>query len=131
MRAPPGHVVVVGAGWAGCAAAVEAQRMGWHVSLIEAARQPGGRARSVALTDTLTMDNGQHILIGAYTRCLQLMQQVGVDAAQLLHRAPLDLRSQRSRARGRQRLKELPALHAAIESQHPPGRWPGRDPMVN
>ena len=67
--------------------------MGWHVSLIEAARQPGGRARSVALTDTLTMDNGQHILIGAYTRCLQLMQQVGVDAAQLLHRAPLDLRS--------------------------------------
>lgn len=67
--------------------------MGWHVSLIEAARQPGGRARSVALTETLTMDNGQHILIGAYTRCLQLMQQVGVDAAQLLHRAPLDLRS--------------------------------------
>jgi squalene-associated FAD-dependent desaturase len=55
------------------------------------APQLGGRARSVT-HDGLTLDNGQHILIGAYRDTLALMRQVGVDPAAVLHRQPLTLR---------------------------------------
>ena len=40
-------VAIVGAGWAGCAAAVEATRLGHHVTIFEASRTAGGRARRV------------------------------------------------------------------------------------
>ena len=89
------NVCIVGAGWAGCAAAVEAVLAGHAVTLIEAAREPGGRARTLATrrTDgsTLLLDNGQHILIGAYTECLRLMREVGVHPDTALHREPLAL----------------------------------------
>ncbi len=84
-------VAVVGAGWAGLAAAVRACQAGHHVTVYDMAAQAGGRARSVQ-TDGLALDNGQHILIGAYTRTLALMDTVGADAATLLHRMPLTLR---------------------------------------
>jgi squalene-associated FAD-dependent desaturase len=51
--------------------------------------RPGG---GVVMTDTLTLDNGQHILIGAYTATLGLMRAVGVDPARALRRLPLALR---------------------------------------
>lgn len=90
------RVAVVGAGWAGLAAAVEASRCGHEVTLIEATRQAGGRARSLTLErpggEPLEVDNGQHILIGAYRSCLQLMRQVGVDLEAVFLRLPLDLR---------------------------------------
>jgi squalene-associated FAD-dependent desaturase len=38
------------------------------------------------------LDNGQHILIGAYTETLNLMKTVGVDPNQALLRLPLELR---------------------------------------
>ena len=41
------HVAVIGAGWAGLAAAMEAARRGAHVTLFEMAAQAGGRARDV------------------------------------------------------------------------------------
>jgi squalene-associated FAD-dependent desaturase len=89
-------VAVIGAGWAGMAAAVEAVRTGHQVTVFEAARTLGGRARAVEteLPDgqTVTLDNGQHILIGAYHDTLRLMQQVGVDPAVTLHRLPLTLK---------------------------------------
>lgn len=88
-------ICVVGAGWGGCAAAVEAALRGHRVTLIEATRTPGGRARSVPLEradgSTLVLDNGQHILIGAYTECLRLMHAVGADPGLLLQREPLAL----------------------------------------
>ncbi len=84
-------VAVVGAGWAGLAAAVRATQAGHAVTLFEMAAQPGGRARGVDV-DGRPLDNGQHILIGAYTRTLDLMHTVGADAASLLHRQPLELR---------------------------------------
>ena len=87
MRAAA-QVAVVGAGWAGLAAAIAATQAGAEVTLFEAARAPGGRART--LPDS-RLDNGQHILIGAYTECLRLMQLVGVDATTALHRQPLAL----------------------------------------
>ncbi|WP_427911780.1 hydroxysqualene dehydroxylase HpnE [Ramlibacter sp. MMS24-I3-19] len=89
-------LAVVGGGWAGLSAAVAGTKAGHAVTLFEAARQFGGRARSLAVTlpdgrETL-LDNGQHILIGAYSETLALMRQVGVDPAQVLLRLPLTLR---------------------------------------
>ena len=39
----------------------------------------------------LALDNGQHILIGAYQATLELMREVGADTAPLLRRLPLAL----------------------------------------
>ena len=78
------------------AAAVQLQQQGQHVHIYEASRIWGGRARALTLQgpegQTWTIDNGQHILIGAYQACLQMMQAVGVDASSALLRLPLDLR---------------------------------------
>lgn len=88
-------VAVVGAGWAGMAAAVTATQAGHHATVFEAARAVGGRAR--ALNGTLpngtpvVLDNGQHILIGAYSATLKLMRTVGVDPQATLLRLPLTL----------------------------------------
>ena len=83
---------VIGAGWAGLACAVEATRLGHAVTLFEAAPTPGGRARRVDNMHGMALDNGQHILIGAYTATLKLMREVGVDVDQALQRLPLSLR---------------------------------------
>ena len=88
-------VAVIGAGWAGCAAAVEATRLGHQVTIFEASRIPGGRARRVTATlngQPALLDNGQHILIGAYRETLRLMTDVGVDIESALLRLPLNLR---------------------------------------
>ena len=83
------RVAVVGAGYAGLAAAVELARAGSHVTVFEANRVAGGRARRVEYRGTL-LDNGQHLLLGAYRDTLALMREVGVpDRA--LHRFPLTL----------------------------------------
>ena len=85
------RVAVIGGGWAGLAAAVRATQAGHRVSLIEMAAQLGGRARRVDVQG-LALDNGQHILIGAYRSTLALMATVGADSGALLHRQPLTLR---------------------------------------
>lgn len=89
------RVAVVGAGWAGLSAAVRACKDGHHVTLLEAATTPGGRARALSIDlDTnasVTVDNGQHILIGAYHDTLALMHEVGVDPHAALLRLPLAL----------------------------------------
>ena len=86
---------IVGAGWAGLAAAAQAVQDGHQVTVFEAARTPGGRARDLAITlpdgRNVTVDNGQHILIGAYTESLRLMREVGVDVKAGLQRLPLTL----------------------------------------
>jgi squalene-associated FAD-dependent desaturase len=93
--APSLDVAIVGGGWAGMAAAVRATQAGHRVTVLEVARTLGGRAR--AMRDTLPdgtpvlLDNGQHILIGAYTESLALMREVGVDPAAALLRLPLSL----------------------------------------
>jgi hydroxysqualene dehydroxylase len=94
LNAASKKVAVVGAGWAGCAAAVEATRLGHAVTLFEATRTPGGRARRVdGLMDAqpVSLDNGQHILIGAYSETLRLMADLGVDQHTSLLRLPLTL----------------------------------------
>ncbi|WP_174874422.1 hydroxysqualene dehydroxylase HpnE [Vogesella oryzae] len=81
------RVAIIGAGWAGLAAAIELADAA-NVVVFEAGRVPGGRARSVEL-DGMRLDNGQHILIGAYRECLRLMRKVGVDPQQTLAAQPL------------------------------------------
>ncbi|MCE1239628.1 MAG: hydroxysqualene dehydroxylase HpnE [Azonexaceae bacterium] len=83
-------VAVVGAGWAGLAAAVELTAGGAGVTLFEAGRVAGGRARSVHI-DGRPLDNGQHILLGAYRDTLALMRKVGADPDRLFDRRPLQV----------------------------------------
>ena len=84
-------VAVVGAGWAGLAAAVTLAEHGVRATVFEASRSLGGRARRVSL-DGVDLDNGQHVLIGAYRETLRLMRKVGADPDELLLRLPLELR---------------------------------------
>ena len=83
------RVAVIGAGYAGLAAAVGLTQAGVAVTLYEANRVAGGRARRVEYRGTL-LDNGQHLLLGAYRRTLDLMRLVGVPAS-ALRRFPLTL----------------------------------------
>jgi len=85
------RIAVIGGGWAGIAAAVTATEAGHHVTLFEMAPQLGGRARRVDHSDALALDNGQHILIGAYRDTLAMMRCVGADPDALLRRLPLAL----------------------------------------
>ena len=58
------RVIVVGAGIAGLAAAVQAQRRGARVVLHEAAHHAGGRCRSYFDSKLgITVDNGNHLLL--------------------------------------------------------------------
>jgi hydroxysqualene dehydroxylase len=89
-------LAIVGAGWAGLAAAVAASAAGHEVTVFELAHQLGGRARSLPLTlpdgRIVRVDNGQHILAGAYRETLRMMRTVGVDPESALLRLPLTLR---------------------------------------
>ena len=82
-------IAVIGAGYAGMAAAVELSAAGHPVEVFEASRTLGGRARATQI-DGFTVDNGQHILVGAYTETLRLMRAVGADPGRLLKRTPLN-----------------------------------------
>ncbi len=90
------RLAVVGGGWAGLAAAVAGVEAGHAVTVVEAARHWGGRARRLDATlddgRPVVLDNGQHILIGAYADTLDLMRRVGVDPRAALMRLPLVLR---------------------------------------
>jgi len=85
------RVAVIGAGWAGMAAAATLAERGVPVTVFEASRSLGGRARRVSV-DGVDLDNGQHILIGAYRETLRMMRLVGADPDALLLRFPLELR---------------------------------------
>ena len=79
------------------AAAVAVVQGGHRATVFEAARVIGGRARAIVAHGSgdaapLVLDNGQHILIGAYTESLRLMRHVGVDIDAALLRLPLALR---------------------------------------
>lgn len=83
-------VAVIGGGYAGMAAAAELAAAGRKVTVFEASRTLGGRARALEI-EGLTVDNGAHILVGAYTETLRLMRLVGAEPERLLHRLPLHL----------------------------------------
>ena len=72
------------------AAAVTLAGRGVPVTVFESTAVPGGRARRVQ-SQGHDLDNGQHILIGAYTELFRMMRTVGVAGTALL-RVPLDVR---------------------------------------
>ena len=83
------RVAIVGAGYAGMAAAVTLAQHGVQVTVFEAAQTLGGRARHVEYRD-VALDNGLHILIGAYTETLRLIELVNPAYRQALLRLPLE-----------------------------------------
>ncbi len=83
-------VAIVGGGWAGLAAAVELTSHRIPVTVIEAAGQLGGRARTVEV-NRYRIDNGQHLMLGAYHDMLRLMHIVGVNEEDVFERLPLEL----------------------------------------
>lgn len=96
MPGPFAQVAVVGGGWSGIAAAVELALGGVAPTVFEAAPELGGRARAVRLAlagTTVTIDNGQHLLLGAYRECLRLIGTVGGSGPPAMRRAPLRLES--------------------------------------
>jgi squalene-associated FAD-dependent desaturase len=82
------NVAVIGGGYAGMAAAVTLAQRKVPVTVFEAAKTLGGRARRVEHRD-VALDNGLHILIGAYDETQRLMRLVGADPERLLLRLPL------------------------------------------
>ena len=92
MTAERASVAVIGGGWAGCAAALTLAEAGIRVTLYEAARTLGGRARAVAL-EGQALDNGQHILLGAYSESLGMIDRLNrANGSSPLWRLPLSLR---------------------------------------
>jgi hydroxysqualene dehydroxylase len=113
-------LAVVGAGWAGLAAAVRATEAGHRVTLFDMAPHPGGRARAVE-HDGLLLDNGQHILIGAYRDTLALMRTVGADPGALFDRRPLALQDPQGRGLALPRGPAVPAFVRGVLAQKD---WP-------
>lgn len=88
------NVGIIGAGWAGLAAAVSLRDAGHTVAVHEASGTLGGRARAVDRPEFAAMlDNGQHILLGAYSHTLSLMQRLGLNTETAFVRQPLALKA--------------------------------------
>ncbi|MCB1916230.1 MAG: hydroxysqualene dehydroxylase HpnE [Rhodocyclaceae bacterium] len=84
------EIAVIGGGYAGLACAVALARSERvRATVFESGRVLGGRARVVTRQEP-PVDNGQHILIGAYTQLLQTMRQVGV-SPKVLESLPLTI----------------------------------------
>jgi hydroxysqualene dehydroxylase len=88
------HVVIIGGGMAGLAAASSLASRGIKLTLLEAASHLGGRARSVAIehdSQVHLLDNGQHIMLGAYRETLKLLTDIGLQERDAFMRVPLTL----------------------------------------
>ncbi len=108
------EVAIIGAGMAGLAAASRLASRGMAVTVFDSAKQLGGRARGVEYKG-VKLDNGQHIMLGAYRETLALLETAGVDTARAFLRLPLQLHMQdikQQRAISLQACSWLPApLH--------------------
>ncbi len=66
------RVAIIGGGWAGLAAGVELTRANIEVCLFESVKELGGRARRVKHRNE-NLDNGIHLLSGAYSETINLI----------------------------------------------------------
>lgn len=86
------HIAVIGGGCAGLSTAATLAEQGYAVTVFEASSQLGGRARTVVVENKdliQLLDNGQHILLGAYRETLALLRKIGVNEKQAFLRLPL------------------------------------------
>jgi len=90
MNNKKGSVIIIGGGWAGLSAAIKLTEHGHPVTLFESAKQLGGRARCVAFNKQ-PVDNGQHLMLGAYTQTLDILNLCGVNLANALLRETLNI----------------------------------------
>ena len=81
-------IAIIGAGWAGLSAAAHLVEHA-DVALYEAGRVAGGRARGVPSDEFSFLDNGQHLLIGAYQAVFRLLDKTGMDWRRHFYRQPL------------------------------------------
>ena len=107
-------IAVVGAGWAGCAAASQCLALGMDVTLFEAGHLAGGRARAVRDPQLGELDNGQHLLLGAYRKTLELMRRdIGANHIESsFKRLPLWLQSADSQFRLKSNVRAKKSLLA-------------------
>jgi len=73
-------VIVIGGGFAGLSAATALAERGVRVLVLEARPSLGGRA--TAFTDPVTgerVDNGQHVLVGAYRETFAFLRRLGTE----------------------------------------------------
>jgi hydroxysqualene dehydroxylase len=113
------HIVVVGGGFAGLAAATRLVEEGCRVTLLEKRGQLGGRAYSVV--DEATgdvVDNGQHLFMGCYRATRAFLARIGTaDKLKLqerLHVAFVDAESGRASRLSSPRLPGPLALVAGL-----------------
>lgn len=85
------HVAIIGGGYAGMAAAAILAEAKVPATVFEAASQLGGRARRIDYQN-VALDNGLHILIGAYVQTLRLIELVNPAHRDSLLRLPLEWR---------------------------------------
>jgi squalene-associated FAD-dependent desaturase len=73
-------VAVVGAGFAGLAAATALAEAGRRVIVLEARGELGGRATAFIDRETGELvDNGQHVLFGCYRETFRLLRRIGAE----------------------------------------------------
>src|SRR4051812_19852977 len=82
----PRKAIIIGGGWAGCAAAWKLANAGWKVALFEKSDKLGGRASSFIHPTHGELDNGQHLFLGAYQNTRRLLTSIG--SAGQLHFQP-------------------------------------------
>lgn len=108
-------MAIIGGGCAGLSAAAALVERGFQVTLFEAGSQLGGRARTVVVENNhliYSLDNGQHILLGAYRETLKLLRKVGVNEKEAFMRLPLQLNMKTTSAKSAFLLKSAHYLPA-------------------
>ncbi len=73
------NVGIIGGGWAGLAAGIKLAESGVRASVYEASHTLGGRARKLTVNNT-NLDNGIHLLSGAYSATLSTLDQIRTPA---------------------------------------------------
>lgn len=87
---PKRSIAIIGGGVAGLSAAVTLANANTNVTVFETNGQLGGRAKGIQYKG-LTLDNGQHILLGAYRETLRLLALTQAPLHQTIQRLPLTL----------------------------------------
>jgi len=81
------HIAIIGGGLCGLTCAIRLAEHDFDIEIFEAAPMPGGRTRSFFDTHVHQwVDNGPHLLVGAYHRTRRLLQEASAD--QYIHWQP-------------------------------------------